>query len=172
MKSLSELCHPRKSVFDPQEREMWKSLAPMERFYLKGLEVEMHGEHRSGVLQELARGFGAADYTDLLATIKANQARLRTAGEFGKRMLSGDGFASSLVRQVLFAVHQITRADEAASGLNWLKTELPEYWNSRDKIIHILDFLATLDKVAGLDHWAKDSEAARLLAGAVRNHHV
>lgn len=58
------------------------------------------------------------------------------------------------------------------ASLNWLKTELPEHWNSRDKIIHILDFLATLDKVAGLDHWARDSESARLLAGAVRNDHV
>ena len=154
------------------DREIWKTLSPMERFYLKGLEVETHGEHRSGVFQELARGFGATDYTDLLATSKANAARLKTASEFGRRMLTGDGFASSLMRQVLFAVHQITRSDETASGLNWLKTELPDYWNVRDKILHILDFLAKLDKVAGMEHWNKDSEAARLLYGAVRNDYV
>jgi putative DNA methylase len=47
--------------------ELWKDLSGMERFYLKGLEVESHGEYRNGVYQELARGFGAAEYTDLLA---------------------------------------------------------------------------------------------------------
>lgn len=41
--------------------DLWRLLGPMERFYLKGLEVESHGEYRSGVYQELARGFGAAD---------------------------------------------------------------------------------------------------------------
>ncbi len=159
-------------VPDGIDRDIWKTLAPMERFYLKGLEVETHGEHRSGVFQELARGFGAADYTDLIATSKANASRLKTAGEFGRRMLSGDGFASSLTRQVLFAVHQIARTDETAAGLNWLKTELSDYWNHRDKIVNILDFLARLDRVSGMAHWDKDSGAARLLAGAVRNDHV
>jgi putative DNA methylase len=154
------------------DREMWKTLSPMERLYLKGLEVETHGEHRSGVIQELARGFGAADYADLLATSKANEARLKTAGEFGKKMLSGAGFGSSLLRQLLFAVHRITRSEETASGLNWLKTELADYWNAREKIIHLLDYLARIDRVAGMRHWNKDSEAARLLAGAVRNDHV
>ncbi len=87
-------------------------------------------------------------------------------------MLSGAGFGSSLVRQLLFAVHKITRSEETASGLNWLKTELADYWNAREKIIHLLDYLARIDRVAGMRHWNKDSEAARLLAGAVRNDHV
>lgn len=154
------------------DREMWKTLLPMERFYLKGLEVETHGEHRSGVFQELARGFGAADYTDLLATEHANQARLKSASEFGRRTLSGEGFGSSLVRQTLFAIHQITQSEQTSDGLNWLKTELPDYWQGRDAILHVLDFLGHLDRVSGMTHWTKDSESARLLAGAVRNDHV
>ena len=55
------------------ERDLWRDLGPSERLYLKGLEVESHGEYRSGVYQELARGFGAADYTDLLASTRANE---------------------------------------------------------------------------------------------------
>ena len=154
------------------DREVWKTLAPMERFYLKGLEVETHGEHRSGVYQELARGFGAADYDDLLQSDRANKTRLKTASEFGRRMLSGEGFASSKVRQVLFATHQVTRTEETANGLNWLKTELPDYWAARESLIEMLDCLGRLDRIAGMDHWKKDSESARLLAGAVRNDHV
>ncbi len=144
----------------------------MERFYLKGLEVETHGEHRSGVYQELARGFGATDYDDLLQSDRANKTRLKTSSEFGRRMLSGEGFASSKVRHVLFATHQITRTEETANGLNWLKTELPDYWAARESLIEMLDCLGRLDRIAGMDHWKKDSESARLLAGAVRNDHV
>ena len=66
------------------DRDLWSDLGPLERFYLKGLEVESHGEYRSGVYQELARGFGAADYTDLLASTRANETRLKTASEFGR----------------------------------------------------------------------------------------
>ncbi|HUY35178.1 MAG TPA: anti-phage-associated DUF1156 domain-containing protein [Pirellulales bacterium] len=154
------------------EREIWKSLAPTERFYLRGLEVETHGERRSGVYQELARGFGAAGYAELLESDRANETRLKTASEFGRRMLAGEGFASSLVRQALFAVHQVGRSEQTREGLNWLKTELPDYWGSRGKIAHILDFFAALHRVAGMEHWRKDADAAGLLAGTVRNDHI
>lgn len=154
------------------DRDMWKTYSPMERFYLKGLEVETHGERRSGVYQELARGFGASDYDDLLANSKANETRLKTATEFAKKMLNGDApFAGSLTRHVLYAVHTITKNGEVPSGLNWLKTELPNYWDVRTRAIVLLDFFAKLDAVAGMEHWKDDCNSARLLAGALRNDH-
>src|SRR2546422_10523496 len=33
-----------------------------ERFYVKGLDIESHGELRAGAYQELARGFGVKEY--------------------------------------------------------------------------------------------------------------
>lgn len=36
----------------------------------------------------------------------------------------------------------------------------------------VLDFLGSLDRVGGMDHWKADAESARLLAGTVRNDHV
>ena len=154
------------------DSDQWKTLSPMERFYLKGIEVESHGEYRSGVYQELARGFAAPGYTDLLADTKANQTRLKTASEFGRKYLSGDGFAGSLVRQVLFAVHQVAKTEQTINGLNWLKTELPDYWQVREKATHLLDFIASLGRISGMKHWQKDAEAAVLVGGAVRNDHV
>ena len=154
------------------ENDIWKSLSSMERFYLKGLEVESHAEYRNGVYQELARGFGATDYTSLLASTRANQTRLKTAGEFGRRMLSGEGFPRSLIRQLLFAVHQVTKNDQTRDGLNWLRTELADYWTIREKIINLLDYIAALGHISGMGHWRKDVEAAGLLAGSVRNDHV
>lgn len=152
--------------------DLWKELDSMERFYIKGLEVESHGEYRSGVYQELARGFGAAEYTELLQSTKANETRLKSAGEFGKRNLAGDGFGGSLVRQCLFAVAHSAKTEDPREGLNYLKTELSDYWIKRERIIHILDYLTTLRGVTGMEHWQKDAHAASLLTGMVRNDHV
>lgn len=150
--------------------DLWKELAPMERFYLEGLEVESHGEYRNGVYQELARGFGAAEYTELLAGSKANETQLKSAGEL-KNAQRGS-FGPTLTRTVLAAVFQATKREDARAGLHWLKTELADYWNNRDRILHILDYLAALRAVASMPHWLADAEAAALVAGAVRNDHV
>jgi len=160
------------------DANLWKSFGPMERFYIKGLEVESHGEYRSGVYQELARGFGAADYTDLLESTKANETRLKSASEFGKKMLgtfgsAGESFADSLVRQCLFAVWLTVKNEATREGLDYLHTELRDgYWSNREKITGVLEYLAVLRHAASTEHWGKDSEGAALLAGAVRNDHV
>lgn len=156
--------------FDP---DLWRLLGPMDRFYIKGLEVESHGEYRSGVYQELARGFGATDYTDLLANTKANETRLKTSKEFGRRMLTGEGFSASLVRHCLHAVYLTAQEDETQVGLDWFHTELGHsYWAQRQKIIHLLDYLARLRHNKDMPHWSKDSQAAQLLSGATRNDHA
>ena len=157
--------------------DLWKTLGPMERFYIKGLEVESHGEYRSGVYQELARGFGAADYDALLESGKANETRLKSAGEFGKRMLgnyaASDSFADSLVRQCLFAVWLTVKNEDAREGLTYLHTELKDaYWTNREKIAGVLEYLGALRHASPMQHWGKDSEGAGLLAGAVRNDHI
>lgn len=152
--------------------DIWKQLGASERFYLKALEVESHSERRRGVFQELARGFGAVEYTDLLSSGKANETRVKTSSEFASRSQTGSEFAVSLVRSVLFAVFKVSRSEQTQDGLNWLKTELQDYWNSREKIIHLLEFFGGLGRVSTMGHWEKDSESARLLAGTVRNDHV
>ncbi len=158
--------------------DLWKTLGPMERFYMKGLEVESHGEYRSGVYQELARGFGATAYTDLLESTKANETRLKSASEFGKKMLgtfgsASESFADSLVRQCLFSVWLTEKNEATRESLDYLHTELREvYWSNREKITGILEYLAALRHSDTMKHWQKDSQGASLLAGAVRNDHV
>ena len=150
-------------------QHLWKRLSAEEKFYFKGLDVERHGDFRSGVYQEFARGFGVREYKPLLATGQANQTRLKAAAEFGRKDLGGQDFAASLTRNVLFAVHQVAETGEAREGLRWLRDEVkPGYWDSREAIIAILGYLGSL----AIEHWHADSEAARLLAGAVENDHV
>lgn len=152
---------------------LWKELTPEERFYIKGLELESHGEYRAGAYQELARGFGIREYRPLMAGTRANQNRLKTASEFAARMLGDTGFDVTLVRQVLFAVRETVRTGETITGRNWLKNELKEkYWGLRQTLIKLLQYFATLGQNKNMPRWEADADAARLLAGAVENDHV
>lgn len=149
---------------------IWKTLGPEERFYLKGLELQSHAEFRSGAYMELARGFGIRDYSHLLGKTKANQTRLRTATDFGRKHLGDPGFGSSLTRQALFAIREVVAADhDATRGRQWLKDEVPDYWTHRKTLLELLRYLARLEHV--IPDWKPDAEAARLLAGAVENDH-
>ena len=147
---------------------LWRRLTPEEKLYVKGLDVERHGEFRSGVYQEFARGFGVRDYRDLLHTGKANRTRLKTASEFGRRDLGDSAFGRSLVRHALYAIWQAAESGEVADSLTWLRAELPDYWPQREALAAILRYLAAIE----IDHWREDAAAARLVAGAVENDHV
>ncbi len=148
---------------------LWRRLGPEEKLYLKGLEVESHGDFRAGVYQEFARGFGVRDYRTLIRTGKANETRLKTATEFGNRELGDSAFGRSLVRHALYAVMRAAQSDnDPTDSLNWLRTELPDYWPQREALTTILQYLAA----PGIDHWRKDAAAARIVAGAVDNDHV
>ena len=153
-------------VPDGLDSGIWKRLLPEERFYLKGVEIEAHGEYRDGVYQEFARGFGIRDYRGLLGSGAANLTRLKTPDELKGRDLSGEGFAGSLLRQILFAVYKTAEEDDPRPGLDYLKQEIPNYWDRRQTIIALLNYLSQKPSPA-MAHWKKDVEAAHLLLGAV-----
>lgn len=149
---------------------VWRRLGPEERLYLKGIQVEARGESREGVYQELARGYGAAEYREMLASRTANKARLKTPNEFAARDVRGpaaSGFAGSLLRQVLFAIYTTTAEGGPRAAREYLRRELPDYWNSRESIVAMLRFLVATP--AGLEHWEAEAKAAQLLLGSVEN---
>jgi putative DNA methylase len=149
---------------------LWKMLIPEERFYIKGLDIEKDGVYQIGAYQELARGFGVVEYRNLLASTRANSARLKTAMEFGMRGFGGgDSFSNSLLRNVLAAIHQTIKAEDTVQGRNWLRNELSDYWSQRDIIVEILDFISALENIENMPHWKEEARYARLLAELVKN---
>ena len=147
----------------------WKGLAATERFYLKGLELEKHGELRAGAYQELAKGFGVREYTFMFAKTKANEVRFKTGTEFKRSNLGGDNFAGTLMRHVLFALHETVTKENAREGVNYLVAEVTDYWGNRKKIMEILRYLNCLAHIDHMLHWEVDAEAAQTLAGAIEN---
>lgn len=150
------------------DKSVWRTLTPEERLYVKGVEVEAHGDYRNGVYMEFARGYGVRDYRGLLGSTNANQTRLKTPSEFRSVSLSGDGFAGSLLRQVLFAVYKTSAAGDPSAGREWLHREVPGYWDRRTAIVALLSYLAHTP-TSTMRHWDRDKGAAELLAGLLAN---
>lgn len=92
-------------------------------------------------------------------------------GDLKGRYLSGEGFAGSLLRQILFAVYKTVEDNDPRPGLDYLKQEIQNYWDRRQTVIALLNYLSHKPSVA-MTHWKKDVAAAHLLLGAVEGNGV
>lgn len=177
--------------------QSWRDLTLVERYYLRALDIESRGERRQGMYEELARGFGVTDIKPLLKNDKANGARMHTptglaSGLLGpingvqsasdalppRRGRAATGmahpFAASPLRHLMFAIRETAAADNSPEpGRQYLRDTFGQgYWTQRERFIGLLEWLSQLGNTAGMDEWLEDSEAARILAGRLRNDHA
>ena len=179
----------------------WRDLSLVERYYLRALDIESRGERRKGMYEELARGFGVTDIKPLLKSDKANGARMFTPsglaagllGTFQGAGLGGDAdtatlpvrrgrassagphpFAAAPLRHLMFAIRETSAADNSPEpGRQYLRDTFGQgYWGKREGFVFLLEWLAALGNAEGMNEWINDSEAARILAGRLRNDHA
>jgi len=173
--------------------DSWRELSLIERYYLRAVDIESRGERRKGIYEELARGFGVADIKPLLKSDKANGTCVYTPSGFGTSLLAPiDGavesaaalprqsrssasgphpFAASPLRHLLFAICETAAADnDPNQGRQYLRDTFgATYWGRREALVRLLDWLTALGNSQDTAGWVKDSEAARILAGRLRN---
>jgi adenine-specific DNA methylase len=173
----------------------WRDLSLVERYYLRALDIESRGERRQGMYEELARGFGVTDIKPLLKNDKANGARMFTPSGLASSLLgtasgtqsteapiarrgrAGNSathpFASSPLRHLMFAIRETTAADNSPEpGRQYLRDTFGQfYWTKREGFVGLLEWLSALGNAEGMNEWVNDSEAARILAGRLRNDH-
>jgi hypothetical protein len=173
--------------------DSWRDLSLIERYYLRAVDIESRGERRKGMYEELARGFGVSEIKPLLKSDTANGTRVHTPSGFGTSLLAPiDGavestaalprrgrasasgphpFAASPLRHLLFAICETAAADnDPNQGRQYLRDTFGQtYWGRREPMVRLLDWLAALGNSEDTADWAKDSEAARILAGRLRN---
>ncbi len=175
----------------------WRELSLVERYYLRALDIESRGERRKGMYEELARGFGVTDIRPLLKSDKANGTRMCTPAGLAASLLApvhgvesnpaalparrgrvGSGaphpFALSPLRHLMFAIRETAAADNSPEpGRQYLRDTFGQaYWGKREGFIALLEWLAALANAEGMNEWTTDSEAARILAGRLRNDHA
>ena len=173
----------------------WRDLSLVERYFLRALDIESRGERRQGMYEELARGFGVTDIKPLLKSDKANGARMFTPSGLASSLLAAAAanqlvdipvtkrgragnsvthpFASSALRHLMFAIRETATADNSPEpGRQYLRDTFGQaYWSKREAFVGLLEWLSALGNAEDMNEWAGDSEAARILAGRLRNDH-
>lgn len=124
----------------------WDKLSGAERFYLKMLEMEARGAKTLDNYQNFAKAFKVRDFKPLLASQKANNARLKSAMEFARsEMGEGSELHDSVLRAVLYAVMELQTDVDGKEVLAHLMLNIPNYYGDmtqRDMALSLADYLA------------------------------
>ncbi|TIM20550.1 MAG: DNA methylase, partial [Mesorhizobium sp.] len=147
----------------------WDKLKPAERFYLKMLDMEARGAKTLDNYQNFSKAFKVRDFRPLLASMKANDARLKSAVEFGRgEMSEGSELYESVLRAVLYAVMELVKNVDGSEVLAHLTLNIPNYYGDmtqRELAIELADYVAKrLDELR-----ANEASAARVLRELVKN---
>lgn len=157
---------------DGFDKLIWRDLSKEERFFVRGLELEMNNIYKVGDYQELARGFGVKDYTNMFQSFRANLARFMTPSEFKMKFIGDEGFGSTIARHLLVAINEVGKSNSTAQGLTYLKSTFQknnEYWYKKPIMIELLNFISRIEYIGHMEHWKEHAYNARLLREALKN---
>lgn len=145
--------------------DMWRDLGAAERFYVRMLDMEAKGSAKVADFQNFAKSFAFGGYAELMASSTPNAAALAGAADLKGRMLSGEGFWDTQLRQVLFAVWKTMETDQRdpKRGVLMLKTEYVDYWTRRQKLIALADYVAQKTQRTRPEESAAAAELAEAL---------
>ena len=147
----------------------WKEYSGAERFYLKLLDLEAKGLKTLDNYQNFAKAFKVRDFRALMGSQKANEARLRSAVEFGKNEMSeGSELHQSVLRAVLYAIMELTKNVDGNEVLAHLKLNVTDYYSNqtqRERVVELADYLAKKLETLRPD----EASAARVLREMVKN---
>jgi len=152
-------------------KDHWDKLTPAERFYLKLVDLEAKGLKTLDNYQNFAKAFKVKDYRPMMASQRANSARLKSAIEFGRSEMTGESeLANTVLRGVLYAIMEITGDADSDEVLAHLPFNVPNYYDQwqRSLVIRLADYLAK--KLQGAR--PEEARASRVLRELVKNQRV
>ena len=127
-------------------KSYWDRLSGAERFYLKMIDMEARGAKTLDNYQNFAKAFKVRDFKPFLASHKANNARLKSAMDFGQsEMGEGSELHQSVLRAVLYAVMEIENNVDGSEVLSHLTLNIPNYYGDmtqRDLAVELAGYLA------------------------------
>jgi putative DNA methylase len=150
-------------------RGRWERLSSAERFYLKMLDMESRGAKTLDNYQNFAKAFKVRDFKPLLASHKANDARLKSAVDFGRaEMGEGSELYQSTLRAVLYGLMELQKDVDGAEVMTHLTLNVPNYYSDmtqRELIVEVANYLEKrLDALR-----PDEASAARVLRELVKN---
>ena len=147
----------------------WDGLTGAERFYLKLVDLEARGLKTLDNYQNFAKAFKVRDFRALMGSQKANQARLKSAVEFGKTEMSDSSeLHQSVLRAVLYAMMELVQNVDSNEVLAHLTLNVPDYYanqTQRNLVVELADYLARKLETQRPD----EASAARILRELVKH---
>jgi len=143
---------------------LWERLSGPERFYLRMLDIEAGGAKKLDNYQNFAKAFRYGDYIAVMASTKANDARLKTALEL-KRAEFESEFGKSSLRAVLFALYELQREVDIDEAISHLRDLVPGYLSRRDDLLALASAIAAKREVKA----PAEAQAARILFSRIKN---
>src|SRR3990172_4836566 len=147
----------------------WDRFTSAERFYLKLADLETKGLKTLDNYQNFAKAFKVRDFRALMASQKANEARLKNAVEFGKTEMSeGSELHQSVLRAVLYAMMELDKNVDGTEVLAHLTLNVPDYYSNqtqRELVVELADYLAKKLELLR----PEEASAARVLRELVKN---
>lgn len=151
------------------EQAHWQRLSGAERFYLKMVDMESRGGKTLDNYQNFAKAFKVRDFKPFMASQQANNARLKSAVEFGRsEMGEGSELHESVLRAVLYALMELENNVDSNEVLAHLTLNIPNYYGDmtqRELAIELAGYLAKrLDEIR-----PDEAGAARVLRELILN---
>jgi putative DNA methylase len=147
----------------------WEALTGAERFYLKLVDLETRGLKTLDNYQNFAKAFKVRDFRAFMASQRANQARLKSAVEFGKTEMSDSSeLHLSVLRAALYAMMELVKNVDGSEVLAHLILNVPDYYANqaqRDLVVELADYLAKKLEIQR----PEEASAARILRELVKH---
>jgi putative DNA methylase len=146
----------------------WRQLAPIERFYIKMLNLEAQGLKTLDNYQNFAKAFKVSDFRGVMQSARANSSRLKSAAEFKRNDMSeGSPLHNTPLRAILYALMELGKDVDTDDVLSHLAMNVPNYYahGTRDLLVALCQYLGTvLESIR-----EEEASNARVLAQSVRN---
>jgi putative DNA methylase len=150
-------------------KTQWDKLTSAERFYLKMIELEARGVKTLDNYQNFAKAFKVKNFHALMVSRQANNARLKSAEEFGRsEMGESSEFYQSVLRAVLYAIMELNNNMDGTDVLAHLTLNIADYYTDmtrRELAVELADYLAKHLE----DLRPEEAGAARILRELIKN---
>lgn len=122
--------------------DTWAKLTGIERFMLRMMDMETTGAAKLDNYQNFAKAFRVEDYTRVMGSMAANQARLKRVPEFASRDLTDSTeLGASRFGRLIIGVQQVLAETEPQAIISQLQAEMVDFLEARPLLVDLLAFI-------------------------------
>ena len=122
--------------------DTWAKLTGIERFMLRMMDMETTGAAKLDNYQNFAKAFRVEDYSRVMGSMAANQARLKRVPEFASRDLTDSTeLGATRLGRLIIGVQQVLAETDTQAIVSQLQAEMADFLEVRSLLVDLLAFI-------------------------------